>query len=227
MPACRDLPKVVVAVALEHLLFTEDDLKNDPGYRGSAEIDTMFGMSDRTHLDYFPASAWRGPFLPLLKNHPSDGLDLEFAMFNHSADWYANPRRPLEIEPVHEMALTLPDGTTRRQWCNAAVESVSRDHRRPISPAVGSHGVEQWLLEVGEAYPKTLDALLLQILRGSDSVALTAVVASVATAFSHEGRRTPVLGAVGIERVCSARPATARNGVTCSRVADAALGPHQ
>jgi hypothetical protein len=43
--------------------------------------------------------------------------------------------------------------------------------------------LERLLLEVGEAQPRALDAILLSILRRSDSAALTGVVASLATAY--------------------------------------------
>jgi hypothetical protein len=45
--------------------------------------------------------------------------------------------------------------------------------------------LERWLLEVADAQPRELEAILQNILRRSDSAALTAVVASVATAFPH------------------------------------------
>ena len=44
---------------------------------------------------------------------------------------------------------------------------------------------EQWLLDLGKSEPETLDELLVSILRRSDSAALTAVVAAVATSKTH------------------------------------------
>ncbi len=48
--------------------------------------------------------------------------------------------------------------------------------------------LERWLLEIAEIHPNELDQTLLYILKNSDSAALTAVVASIATAFSHISR---------------------------------------
>ena len=45
--------------------------------------------------------------------------------------------------------------------------------------------LEQWLLECAQAHPAELDVILLDILQRSNSAALTAVAASVATAFPH------------------------------------------
>src|SRR5262249_3568514 len=50
--------------------------------------------------------------------------------------------------------------------------------------------LERWLLEFAEARPGELDAILLHVLRQSNSGALTAVVASVATAFPHSAGET-------------------------------------
>src|SRR5262249_23486317 len=45
--------------------------------------------------------------------------------------------------------------------------------------------LETWLLEFGKQYPAQLDAVLVDILRKSDSAAIAAVVASVAVALPH------------------------------------------
>ena len=46
--------------------------------------------------------------------------------------------------------------------------------------------LETFLLELAEAFPDALDRFLVQILRRSESGALTSVVASVATAYPHQ-----------------------------------------
>jgi hypothetical protein len=50
--------------------------------------------------------------------------------------------------------------------------------------------LERWLLEFAQSHPSELDATLLYILRESASAALTAVVASVATAYPHSSGET-------------------------------------
>ena len=50
--------------------------------------------------------------------------------------------------------------------------------------------LEHWLLEMAEARPHELDRVLLDILQTGDSAALTAVVASAATAFPHAAGET-------------------------------------
>ena len=113
-------------------------------------------------------------------------------MFNHSADWYAHPRvREKHVEPPFEMALTFADGTSRTQWCNGRLWNLYRG--TSVGPYVLQSllmALERWLLEFAEAHPRELDAVLLHILKQSDSAALTAVVASVATAFPHASGET-------------------------------------
>lgn len=151
------------------------------------ERESLFGMRAGSNYGFFPASAYRGPFLPLLRHHPREGLAFVIAVFNHSADWYAHPRvRPEHIEPPVEMTLTFEDGSSRKQWCNARLWHLYRG--TSVGPYVLQSllmALERWLLELAEARPRELDAALQHILQRSDSAALTAVAASVATAFPH------------------------------------------
>ncbi len=187
MSAARDLPDVVVACAVEYLLCSEDDMRKRREHSSSYELETHFGIKEGRQFDFFPASALRGPFLSLLRHHSRKGLDLIIKVFNHSADWYAHPRVLSKyVEPPSEMTLSFADGASKKQWCNARLWNLYR------GTSVGPHvlqcllmALERWLLEVAEIHPDKLDQILLSILRQSESAALTAVVASTATAFPH------------------------------------------
>jgi hypothetical protein len=188
IPAARDMPDLVVAVAKKYLLLTEEKLKTSRwGYGGSLELEPLFGIKEGRSHDFFPASAYRGPFLPLLRHHPGDGLAFIIAVFNHSGDWYAHPRvRSEYVEPPVQMSPTFADGTTRAQWCNDRLWNLYRG--TSVGPNVLQSllmALERWLLEFAESRPRESDGVLLHILRQSDSAALTAVVASAATAFPH------------------------------------------
>jgi hypothetical protein len=184
-PAARDMPKVVVTVLGEYLLCTEADLRSERGYGSHLDLEPLFGIKAGRSHDFFPASAYRGSFLPLLRYHSRDGLPFVIKVFNHSAEWYAHPRvRPEYVEPPFETVLTFADGTTKTQWCNDRLWLLYRG--MSVGPYVLQSflmAFEQWLLEYAEICPDRLDAVLLRILKDSNSVALTAVVASVATAF--------------------------------------------
>lgn len=186
MPAARDLPDLVVSVAADYLLASEEDLRRDSFYGSSRDIETHFGIKEGLRHDFFPASAFRGPWFHLLWYHPRRGLDFFVKVFNHSADWYAHPRVHNRLESAWEIELTFADGTTRKQWGNQRLWNLYRG--TSVGPYVLQSmlmAFEKWLLEFAGKYPEQLDAILVDILRRSDSAALAAIVASVATAHPH------------------------------------------
>ncbi len=186
MPAARDLPDLFVSVATDYLLASEEDLRRDRYYGSSLDIETHFGIKEGLRHDFFPASAFHGPWISLLRYHPRQALDFFIKVFNHSADWYAHPRVHDRLESAWEIELTFADGTTRKQWGNPRLWNLYRG--TSVGPYVLQSmlmAFEKWLLEFASKYPEQLDAIFVDILRRSDSAALAAVVASVATAHPH------------------------------------------
>lgn len=192
MPAARDMPDLIVSAANDYLLCSESDLRRNWQYASSLELETLFGIKHWRSHGFFPASAYRGLFLPLLRYHPRQGLAFIINVFNHSAEWYAHPRvREEYVEPPFEMTLTFADGTSRAQWCNTRLWNLYRG--TSVGPYVLQSllmALERWLLEFAEAHPRELDGALVHILQQSASAALTAVVASVATAFPRSSGET-------------------------------------
>lgn len=182
--AARDLPDLIVSVASNYLLCSEADLRRDHFDRSPIDIDFPFGMNEGLSHKFFPASAYQGPWIMLLRKHPRESLDFLLKVFNHSADWYALPRMPSSIEPPFEIEITFADGTSRKQWGNSRLWNWYRG--TSVGPYVLQSllmALERWLFEIAEGYPSGLDSILINLLRQSDSVSITAVVASVATAF--------------------------------------------
>jgi len=186
-PTARDLPDVLISVALNTLLATEEDLRAESFGRSSIDIDLYFGIKDHLRHDFFPASAFRGPWINLLTHHPRKGLDFLIQVFNHSAEWYVHSRLPARLEPAWEADLTFSNGTTRKQWVNPRLWGLYRGMTvGPYSLQSLLMAFENWLLDYANSHPEGLDAVLLEILQRSDSAALAAVVASVATAHPHQ-----------------------------------------
>lgn len=192
LAAARDMPEAVISAANDFMVCTEADLHQEWGFSSGWGLETLFGIKPGRRMDFFPASAYRGPFLHLLRQHPSQAIDFVIELFNHSADWYAHPRvREEHAEPPFEMTLTFPDGTTRTQWCNPRLWNLYRG--TSVGPYVLQSvlmALERWLLELAEAAPEQLDSVLIRLLRRSNSATITAVVASVATAFPHRSGET-------------------------------------
>lgn len=185
-PASRDLPDVLISVALDTFLATEGYLRAEPYGRSSIDVDLYFGIKEHLRHDFFPASAFRGPWINLLTHHPRKGLDFLIQVFNHSAEWYAHPRLRDRLEPAWEVELTFANGITRKQWVNPRLWGLYRGMGvGPYSLQSLLMAFEKWLLDYAKSHPEGLDAVLLEILHRSDSAALAAVVASVATAHPH------------------------------------------
>ena len=191
-PAARDMPELVVSVAKSYLLCSESDLQQEWNYGGSLELEPLFGIKSDMNFGFFPASAYRSLFLPLLRHHPREGLAFIIEVFNHSAEWYAHPRvRSDSVELPFEITLTFADGTSRKQWCDGQLWNLYRgtsDGPNVLQSILMA--LEHWLLELAEAHSHELDEILIDILRRSDSAALTSVVASAAIAFPHAAGET-------------------------------------
>jgi hypothetical protein len=186
MPAARDLPTVLVSVAADYLLTSEEEIRRDRYRHYSIEVDGHFGIRDGHRHEFFPASALRGPWVPLLQHHLRVGLNFYYQVFNHSIDWYVHPRLPEPLEPAWEIELTFADGVVQKQWGNVRLWTAYRG--LSVSPyALQSMlmALEKWLLDLASVHPEHLDGLLLNILRQNQSAALSAVVASVAVAHPH------------------------------------------
>ena len=122
----------------------------------------------------------------LFQYHPDLAIDFFLKVLNHSSDWYAHPRVPDPLEPAREIELRFPNGAVRTQWSNSRLWNLYRG--RSVGPSVIQSllmAFEKGLLAYGKEYPKQLDALLVDVLRRSDSAMPAAVVASVATAYSY------------------------------------------
>lgn len=185
-PAARSLPDLLISVALDTFLATEDYLREEPYGRSSIDVDLYFGIKENLRHDFFPASAFRGPWINLLTHHPSKGLDFLIQVFNHSAEWYAHPCLRDALEPAWEVELTFANGNTRKQWVNPRLWALYRG--MSVGPYLLQSllmAFEKWLLDYAKSHPEGLDAVLLHILQRSDSAALAAVVTSVATAHPH------------------------------------------
>ncbi|WP_434047590.1 MULTISPECIES: nSTAND1 domain-containing NTPase [Sorangium] len=183
MAAGRDMPDEVINAAMSYLLST--DVEDEPhGYSGM-DLEPLFGLNDGLRHDFFPASAYRGPFLALVMQHPQKALAFMVNVFNHSADWYAHPRvwSRSSIEEPFEETLTFADGTSKVQWCNGRLWGWYRGMSvGPYALQSLLMAMEHGLLELAKALPGEMDGLLLDTLRKSDSAAIAAVVASIATA---------------------------------------------
>ncbi len=189
----RDLPEVLIPAIKASLLISRANVGRERHSAHALALEPMFGISSIWSYEQPVASAFRGPFLPLLRYHPRRALALLIEVLNRSAEWYGKNRRISKdsLEPAFKVTLTFADGSTVRQWCNPRLWNLYRG--TSVGPYILQSllmALEHWLLEVANTWPSDLDRILLNILRESTSGATTAVVASVATAFAEHATET-------------------------------------
>jgi hypothetical protein len=99
LAAARDLPDVILSIGSDYILASEKRPRN--GFASfSMGVERYFGIKDARSHGCFPASAFRGPWINLLRYHPRQTLDFFIRVFNHCADWYARPRFNDPLEPA-------------------------------------------------------------------------------------------------------------------------------
>jgi len=178
----RDLPDLLAEVGKPYFLATQEDVDR---YGYSPGIERFFGINESHGHGHLPPSAMRGPFRPLLQHHWKKGRNFIVDLLNYSAEWYGQRLGPdRDIEPAFEITLTFADGTKKEQWANARLWQLYRGTSvTPYPLQSAAMALEAFLFEVAKQDVNLLDHVLLQLLRASTSVAVTAVVASLAVAY--------------------------------------------
>lgn len=194
--ACRDFPNQMVRLAMGHFCLTDDDAREASPNQSRLSIEPFFGIRDHTNHDFIPASALRGPFLPLLQHHPSIGVQFILDLLNHAGTWYGEQRWPYDpLEPAWRLTLDVPGEGQIEQWANPRLWCVFRG--MSVAPYVlqcALMALESWLLGICRVENADVEGWLLKLLRETNNVAVTAVVASVSNAYpDRAGCAAPVL----------------------------------
>ena len=186
--ACLKFPEKMSQFTRSLFLTSKD---NSGGISFSPHNEYEFGIRTNTSFDFFPDSAFHGPFWALLKCSPNVGINLILDILNHAGDWYGKRKgggylsesRTGHTSPI---AIAVP-GSSVVQWADDTLWQAYRG--TPNVPNVikcALMALEYWLLEVCENQD-LVEPLLLRILRGSNNVMTTAVVASVCCAYPTFG----------------------------------------
>jgi tRNA A37 threonylcarbamoyladenosine biosynthesis protein TsaE len=199
--AAREFPDAVIEVAEKRLCLTSDDLRRGERHYRSVEVDAAFGIREHWQHKFFPASSNRGPFMALLRWHPAKGVDFILRLINHACDWYGEQKyRVGHLEPAFTTTLGHGEDGELKQWASPRLWGLYRG--LSVGPYVlqtALMALEQWLLEMSqsEGTQQYVEGWLRKLLRESNNVAVTAVVASVCTA------ATEAAGTVGLSLLTS------------------------
>ncbi len=187
--ACREFPTQIARLTITTVCLSDKDLRSIRTHHPSIDVECCFGIRDHTNHDFFPASAIRGPFLALLRTNPRVGVQLIIDLLNHACTWYGEQRWPFHrLEEAWRVTLEIPGEGQITQWANARLWCLSR------GMSVGPYGLqtalmalESWLLGICEIPDVNVEGWLLHLLRNSNNVTLSAVVASICNAYPEKG----------------------------------------
>ena len=197
---CKHAPDLLIRLAKREWLF--EIVEEEPRYtRSRINVAECFGLHEYRQ-EFFPASGLKGPVRDLLKFHPAKGLDFILELANRSAEKYAHSDLDAErkssslnvdlLEPqVDKIDICLNDGTVVRQFCSGRLWAAYRGHSvAPYLLQSALMALENWLVDYADTFDSdSVERLFDYILRMSNSVMPTAVLASVATGFPDKAGR--------------------------------------
>jgi len=154
-------------------------------YRNSEEC---WGIADKS--SFFPSGVYKTPIYNLLSFHPMESLKFIVEFLNYCIDFYAS----VECEYKHKIEkikIELEDGTIIEQWGAWELWGAYR------GSSVTHYGIEcilmtleKYLLEVAEPKSekskKNLQYMFRYLLKNTNNVAITSVLASIAMAYPEE-----------------------------------------
>ena len=185
LPACRDFPEQMAQLTRSICCLPEQVLERGSEYGAyDVYIEPEFGLRPSFSLNFLPRSAFRGPFLYLLKLHPLIGLELILGLVNHAGDWYGKRKWPkARLESARSITISIPGCDNVPQWANERLWLAYRGTScTPHVIQCALMALESWLLDLPKGAVNDFDSLLLGILQKSNNVMTAAVVASVCNA---------------------------------------------
>jgi tRNA A37 threonylcarbamoyladenosine biosynthesis protein TsaE len=191
--ACRDFPAEVISLVKSRLRLTDVDFEQE--YDLSLfGVNHAFGIREHSTPDFIPASALQGPFSMLLGSHPQEALTFIIDLLNYSGECYGEQRWPGQpLEPARQITIDIPGTGTVQQWMNQRLYCMYRG--LSVGPEVlqsALMALEAWLLSLSKMEGVNLELWLLHILRTSNNVMATGVVASVCIAYPDKAGRAGI-----------------------------------
>ena len=191
----EQLPELVIKAAWKSwkLNLKEDIDEQDSIFRKSFTSSRLsqekcWGISDDRY--FFPPGIYKTPIFNLLWDHPKLAIEFIVQFINYAIDFYANADCEYKHE-IYQINVQLNDGTIIKQWANKELWLAFRGR------SVTHYGLEcilksleKYLLILAEI--KTEDSRIIlksrmnYLLKNSNNVAITSVLASVAMAYPQE-----------------------------------------
>lgn len=189
---CRHRPDFIIRLAMHEWLSPESE-GGDRIFRSMLGVADSYGLEDPR--GFFPASGARGPFKYLLQHHPRKGLDFILDLCRagaqkHGCSEYTHREQPdldtLDEMVVEQVQLCMQDGTQVSNYASPHLWSGYRGHSTvPYLLQCALMAFENWLVEYVENPPvkNELEWIFDYVLKSSNSVLTTSVLASIAVGF--------------------------------------------
>lgn len=189
---CRHRPDFVIRLAMHEWLNPEPE-GGDRTFRSMISVADSYGLEDP--CGFFPASGARGPFKYLLQHHPRKGLDFILDLCRASAQKHGcseyRHRKQSNLDILDEMVVELvqlytQDGTQVSNYASPHLWSGYRGQSTvPYLLQCALMALENWLIDYVENPPlkNELAWIFDYVLKSSNSVLTTSVLASIAVGF--------------------------------------------
>ena len=171
----RDVPEFVIELFFNRILIKNRN--NLPSYEMRGD-DYHYGIEMPYDTLGMPASAFRGPFLWLLKFHNSLGLRFILKLIDHSTEWNVTITNERYTSVPVKTVLPSADGNIEH-WMNEPLWMAYRGivvFPEPLQSALMA--LEHFLLDMVDIKSENYDVYLSEILASTKSAAVASVVAS-------------------------------------------------
>lgn len=144
------------------------------------EIEECFGLNKDRH-SYFPPSAFQTPILLLLKIQFEKTLDFIISFINEATEKFVHSELAEQGDNIEQIKIYISSATVVEQYCSERLWDTYRGHS--VTPYVLQSmlmALERVLLELAEEKDTDIiEPILLKLLTNTNSVSITAIVASV------------------------------------------------
>jgi len=183
---CKEFPEQTMMLACAHWLGASvvdaEFASIDYGERGP---DSAFNIHVSWGNEFFPASAYHGPFWQLLRFYPLKAATFIVDLVNHCVEYYATTDHSYSKgDERKRISLVLADRAVCEQWFSNRLWCIYRGSE------IGSYllqcalmALERFLLDLCRHEHPNVEEWLTSLVKRSNNVAITSVVASAAMAY--------------------------------------------
>ena len=187
---CSHHPDLLIKLAYSEWFILEKRQTNGPRFTHPTDRRERFGIHEFNH-NFLSASGVTGPFQHLLCHHPVKAINFILGICNKAAEKYAHSgynrhsSRESSAPCIEQIEIQLNDGATIQQYCSGSFWIAYRGISEvPPLLECALMSLENWLIVYTEHVDTdAVEWIFDHILRNSNSVMPTAVLASVATGF--------------------------------------------